>query len=276
MKPLALAVALALAACDAPTGVEGDADRLMRTSALLYSLVTRGDRVEVDIPFTFDNRTGGEVYLTSCDGTAPPFLERKEGRQWRTAWTGPDYGCSYSGPVRVPPGAIRTDTLRVFAFPFGGRREPQFSDLNVAGTYRLRWNRALSSYDYTKVPPGKPIELELRVSNEFHLEGEYLAAGDPNAPVLTYLELTASKSPIAVGDSTKMTATGLDQFHKPIAVTDSIIWWTTAAPAGFGVIAGRVDVFPWGTVVGVRAGGVLIHGRAGNATGWTPVEVVPR
>jgi hypothetical protein len=275
MKPRSLLIAFALAACAGPTDVEGDGDTLMRTSANSYSLVNRGERWEVDIPFTFENRTGADVYLTSCNGAVPPFLERKDGRQWRTAWTGPDYGCSFGGPIRLSPGEVRADTLHVFAFPLGGQREPQFNALDVAGTYRLRWDEALSSYDFTKVPPGEPIALGLRVSNEFQLEGEYRAV-DPNQPTLTRLDVTLSKSPIAVSDSAKATAAGLDQFHKPITVTDSIVWWTSTPVLPFGEIPGGVDILPSGTVIGVRAGKVLINARAGLATGQNIVQVVAK
>jgi hypothetical protein len=275
MKRELLLIVLALAACSDPTDVEGDGDRLMRTSALTYSLANRGEMVGVDIPFTFDNRTGADVYLTSCTGDVPPFLERKDGQKWRTAWTPPDYGCSSSGPVRISPGQVRADTLHVFAYAFGGEREPQFNDLNVAGTYRLRWDQALSSYDFTKVPPGEPIALGLRVSNEFQLEGEYTAA-PPDGPRLTYLEVTVSRSPIAVGDSANAVVTGRDQFHRPIAVTDSIVWWTTTPGLPWGEIPGGVAIRPSGTVIGLSPGKVLINGRVGLAIGQTIMQVVAK
>ena len=125
MKPNALAVTLALVACADPADIDSAGDALLRTSAVSYTLANRGERFEVDIPFTFDNRTGSEVYVTSCTGTAPPFLERRDGDRWRTAWKPVDYGCSLSGPRTIAAGELYADTLHVLAYAFGGEREPR-------------------------------------------------------------------------------------------------------------------------------------------------------
>src|SRR4051812_21861354 len=117
MKTLAVLLTLGLLACAGPTDVQ-DGHALLRTSAGSYSLVSRDDQVEVDIPFTFDNRTGADVYLWTCTGAAPPSLERKEGNDWRTVWTDPGIMC-YHSPIKVSPGEIHAETLHVFAFLFG-------------------------------------------------------------------------------------------------------------------------------------------------------------
>lgn len=277
LKTRSLLLTLAVAACTGPTDVENVGGPLIHTSAPSYSLVNRGETVGADIPFTFVNRTGADVYLAGCTGAVPPFLERKKGSDWEKAWEPTSYSCNLSGPVRIAPGEIRADTLFLYAFPLGDQRRPQFENLDVAGTYRLRWDKALSSYDATLTPPGAPIPLAFRVSNEFQLQGEYRAV-PPDRPKLTYLEVTASKNSIVVGDSAKMTATGLDQFYKPIAVTDSIFWWSTQVvipPGQPGPLPGVVDILPGGTVIGVRPGWVTVHGMAGSATGRYAVEVVP-
>jgi hypothetical protein len=169
LRSLLLAV-VALAACNGPFELESGDGFLMRTAAYSYTLRTISSRWEVDIPYTYENRTGGRVFLVNCNGYVAPFLEQKvAGGEWRMGWGAPENDC-LSPPVIIEPGAIFSDTLRVYGFPPGsGNAYPQFSG-PVTGIYRLRWNRALTSFQ-TRAPFGEELPLAQRVSNEFVLRG---------------------------------------------------------------------------------------------------------
>ena len=64
-----------------------------------------------------------------------------------------------------------SDPLDIHAHPFGDLREPQFQSRDVTGTHRLQWSRALRSFDPKNNPPGEPLPLRHRISNEFLLRG---------------------------------------------------------------------------------------------------------
>jgi hypothetical protein len=164
---LALA-ALPLAACRTPLDVDTSEDQLLRTSADAYTLSRIEGAWELRIPYRYDNRTGGSVYLVNCNGYVPPSLERKTGSSWEGGWGAVEADC-LSPAVVIPDGQSYSDTLTVFAGDYGSRTYPQFSGGHIDGVYRLRWDRALSSFDAYRSGFGSKVPLEYRVSNEFVL-----------------------------------------------------------------------------------------------------------
>jgi hypothetical protein len=163
------ATVLCLAGCIGPFDLESGDDALMRTDTTTYTLreTFRGGR-EVRIPYTYENRTGGRIYLVNCGGYVPPILEQKAtGGEWRTAWGAVELTC-LSPPVIIEPDAIFRDTLWVLGFPRGGNTSPEFLVDEIEGIHRLRWNRALTSFQ-NRLPFGEELPLAQRVSNEFLL-----------------------------------------------------------------------------------------------------------
>jgi hypothetical protein len=164
------AAGLLVAGCESPSEVpDPDGEPLMRTEASVYRLAERGVLLEVDIPFVYENRTGGAVYLVNCNGFVPPYLERKVDGKWRLEWGPGENGC-LSPPVIIAAGQSYADTLGVHAPVFGSNAQPQFRGPDIDGIYRLRWDRALSSFDPNRQPFGRELPLELRVSNTFELK----------------------------------------------------------------------------------------------------------
>jgi hypothetical protein len=92
------------------------------------------------------------------------------GDEWRRAWSEPLW-CSSVTPYTLDPGEMYEDTVRIYAHPFGGEREPQFAAADVGGLHRLHWSTALRSFDSRSRPPGAPVPLRHRISNEFQLHG---------------------------------------------------------------------------------------------------------
>jgi hypothetical protein len=170
VRALPCAVALLLVGCAGdPLDVELAEGPAILTDASTYTLVWRDHVLEVAIPFTFENRLPQPVYLQRCAGVLPPSLETKVDGEWRKAWSAPDY-CASSIPLQLAAGQRYSDTLRVYAHPFGDEREPQFATPEVGGIHRLQWDRVLRSFDVHALPPGDLVPLRHRVSNEFRLE----------------------------------------------------------------------------------------------------------
>lgn len=169
MATLALAGGLTAAAC----GRGGDLllpseQAVFATDAPEHTL-TRTDRgLEGDIAFTFRNPLPGNVYVVNCNGIAPPLLEKKVGDDWVVAWGAAVPDC-LSDPIVIRPGATYRDTLEVFAGLPGSNYYPKFEVAEVEGVYRLRWEKALTSFDPDRYPFGEPVPLAIRTSREFVL-----------------------------------------------------------------------------------------------------------
>src|SRR5689334_18318840 len=90
---MALPLLLLLAACGPdPLDVYLKDGPFLRSAATSYALTERAGLLEVSIPYAFENKTGGVLYLEHCPGTIgilPPILERKKGDDWETAWALP-------------------------------------------------------------------------------------------------------------------------------------------------------------------------------------------
>jgi hypothetical protein len=163
-----LAAVVFCAACDQPFDLESFDDALMRTEASAYTLRSSSRGLEVAIAYRYENRTGGRVYLVNCNGYVAPVVERKVGDgEWELAWAAPENAC-LSPPVVIEPGAIFRDTLLVYGRPPGSNSYPQIDPARIRGVHRLRWNRALTSFQ-PRLPFGQELPLPLRVSNEFLL-----------------------------------------------------------------------------------------------------------
>lgn len=125
--------------------------------------------MSTEIPYVYENRSGGPVYLVNCAGSFDHHLERRTDEGWKRAWT-PILKACLSAPIVVTAGATFQDTIRVYAAAFGSRAGPQFDVADPSGTYRIVWTGAVSSYDRNAWPFGPPLPLEQRVSNRFTLQ----------------------------------------------------------------------------------------------------------
>ncbi len=159
-----------LAACSDPLDVDLGLGPLLETDKPTYTLTNTGSVIEVNIPFTYENRLQQTVFLERCSGILPPTLERKIGDEWRTAWEPNEY-CRSESALALRPGVRWVDTLHLYAHPFGGERKPQFQTSNVAGIHRLQWSHVLRSFNPKQKPFGDPVPERLRISNEFQLNG---------------------------------------------------------------------------------------------------------
>ncbi len=156
LLPLLAAAGLAAACGDVPA-VERDPSAPIQTSALRYELRTLDFGYAATIPWTFQNGTGHEVRVRNCRGDVRPSLQvRREGR-WVDAWRPFGSACE-SPPLVIPPGGSYADTLEVVGAPPGSNVTPAFVFEDVAGVYRLVWDRAAD------------LPLEETVSNAFVLE----------------------------------------------------------------------------------------------------------
>lgn len=169
--PLAIGLALAasLAGCSMAAGPEDLDSPAIRTDAREYALESdeRGWRAE--IPYTFVNRTGEDVYLENCHGGFGLRLDRwqeAEG-EWVTAWS-PVLLMCLSAPIVIPAGESFQDTIGLFAGYPDGNAGPTFEVDEVGGTYRIVWI-AGTHRDGRGESRGEQIPFEHRVSNSFVL-----------------------------------------------------------------------------------------------------------
>ena len=148
--------------------VTGPADPpLLQTDALTYELVRDDSGFTVSIPYTFTNRTGGSVYLPNCRGGFWLHLEREDEGDWHAAWS-PFLLLCLSPPIVIEEDEVWVDTLEVWGGLPGGNVWPRFDVADPAGTYRIVWDDALSSYQ-DHLPFGRPLPLAERMSNTFQL-----------------------------------------------------------------------------------------------------------
>ena len=148
----------------------------MQTESSSYILRTEDRRLRVEIPYTYENRTGGHVYLVNCNGAIRLRLERATHSGWRMAWSPFEQDC-LSPPIVIDPGSTFDHTLVVDAGVYSSNVHPKFDIGNPSGIYRIVWTEALSSFDshnrYSSQHPfGPPIPLEARISNPFRLKLE--------------------------------------------------------------------------------------------------------
>lgn len=166
---LAITAAATLAGCGTATGPHSLDDPLIRTDSAEYTLESTDRSWSVEIPYTFFNRTGEDVYLTNCHGGFALRLDRwdEDAGEWVVAWA-PVLLLCLSPPIVIRAGDAYQDTVRLFAVHPDEKGGPKFQADEVGGTYRIVWIAA--SHGYVEGDGGGgPIPLEHRVSNPFVL-----------------------------------------------------------------------------------------------------------
>ena len=166
----AAALGLSAAACFGPPDVERDPAPMLQTSALRYTWDRHDVGYSTRIPFTYRNETGVEVLVDHCDGDVRPLLQIRRGDRWVDQWHPFMDGCR-DPPLRIAPGDVYSDTVRVIGAPPGSNVTPAFVFEDVEGVYRLYWFQARLSVSDSG-PPGRESEagaLPWRVSNPFVL-----------------------------------------------------------------------------------------------------------
>ena len=141
---------------------------LLQTDSLVVRLVREGDLLRTSIPYTFTNRTGGPVYLLNCRGRFGLHLEREDAGGWTLAWSPVSLAC-LSPPIVIDEAEVWVDTLDVVAGIPDSNAWPRFDIADPAGTYRIVWGAAFSSYRPDGPPWGRPLPWAERVSNTFQL-----------------------------------------------------------------------------------------------------------
>jgi len=125
---------------------------------------------EVQIPYSFTNRTGSKVYLENCRGSFSIFLQTKEDGEWSYTWS-PVLPACLSPPIVIEPGEVYATILDLGGCTSGGSCGPTLDLARVTSApARIVWGTGLSSYDADRHPFGELIPLEERVSNSFRLE----------------------------------------------------------------------------------------------------------
>jgi len=163
-----LGILIFLVGCDLPFGLGQDDEPLLQTQGEEFELRDPSGGPQATIPYRFVNRSGSRVYLVNCQGDVRPHMDRREGGKWVQAYAPLRLLC-LSQPVVIEPGAEYFDTLNVFRGELIDPGDPQAETPDLEGTYRLRWEIALSSFDGDSYPFGEPIRQGFRVSNSFVL-----------------------------------------------------------------------------------------------------------
>ena len=125
---------------------------------------------EVQIPYSFTNRTGSKVYLENCRGLFDIRLQTKVNGEWAGTW-GPALPDCLSAPIVIEPDEVYETILDLVGCTSGGSCAPVLDLTRVTSApARIMWGTGLSSYDADRPPFGKLIPLEERVSNSFTLQ----------------------------------------------------------------------------------------------------------
>lgn len=171
---VAMLEVVTMSACSGVVGLS-DSQRLIQTEAASYQLALVGEGrnqgLEASIPYTFENRTGGTVYLPNCRGDFALRLEHATENGWEAAWSPIQLAC-LGPPIVIQPGSLYSDTLYVWGGLPGTNGHPQFSSDDPSGTYRIVWIDAVSEYHEDRRPFGPQIAHEFRISNQFELRRE--------------------------------------------------------------------------------------------------------
>lgn len=155
------------AGCDSSTAPPTPVNALIRADSAAFLVSVQEGWASAKVEYRFTNSTGGTVFLVNCLGAYGVRLERWESDAWRTVWT-PALAACLSDPIVIEGGEVWADTLSVVGALPGTSGFPSFEASDPAGTYRLVWEAALSSYQAT-APFGDPLPLEQRTSAPFDL-----------------------------------------------------------------------------------------------------------
>ena len=163
---LTVLFAFSFAACDLLDVRSDDFEGpLIRTSDSTFAVQRTEDALEVAIPLTLDNETGGTVYINQCHNPAPPVLQKKTEEGWEDVYSSVRLDC-LGPPVTIEEGESYEYTFEMDA-NLRDNTFPRFGAEEVAGTYRLKWEL------HTEYEEGEPaydlLPLEKRISNTFDL-----------------------------------------------------------------------------------------------------------
>lgn len=165
--------AFACCSCAAPTAIN---PAPIQTEQRVYRLVRTpsetapADKLSLTIVATYRNTDNRPVYVWRC-GEAEPFveLEKWENGTWRPAYS-PLCPLGSQSPIQVPPGASRTDTVRMMSYD-SQTYYPRLDVGDESGTYRLSYRLYGSAQLVNGVRVlGDALEEDSRVSNEFRVE----------------------------------------------------------------------------------------------------------
>lgn len=98
-----------------------------------------GIAYSASIPFVYVNTTSSPVSRRGC-GISLPYLERKVGDRWVSAYDRIEAACLTLPDFSVPRGRSYAGVLPVFAFEPGHNTLPEWNGSGIDGTYRLRWD----------------------------------------------------------------------------------------------------------------------------------------
>jgi hypothetical protein len=166
---LLLAVLAITSACgDGLVAPAADLSALLQTSGNRFELSRDEELWTGEVEYTFENRTGGPVFIPNCKGMFGLVLERLMNDGWRTAW-GPLVPDCQSPLITIPPGQTHEFVLTIWGGDPGAEFLPAFSVDPIQGTYRIRWSSALSAYNENQLPAGPTLDPEHSISNPFLL-----------------------------------------------------------------------------------------------------------
>lgn len=139
----------------------------IRTDEPRYRFEREDDGRELDVEFTYLNRTGRTVHVARCGTEGILFrLEKRVGEAWVTAYE-PICPMILVPPFTVAPGEALEGEIVIVLSPGA---EPQLQVDEVPGTYRL----VLSVHGDWRPEPGElgdPLPLAERESEAFEIEG---------------------------------------------------------------------------------------------------------
>lgn len=166
----ALLSLLIIPACGAPRGrVAKDSDPAISTDRERYVLRAGEFGPEVAIVARFRAPEDRAVYVMNCNGAISSRLQRQVGDGWVDAWAATVNGC-LSEPIAIAAGGNHTATVLVrprsgaVLYP-GGKQDGMIEE----GTYRLVWDRVLTSFNRQARPVGPELPLTQRISNSFQV-----------------------------------------------------------------------------------------------------------
>ena len=136
---------LLLLGCDLVTAPENAVPPGLETDGTSFRLAEWNGWYMVDIPYTFTNRTGGDVYFVNCGRTITTRLERRERRGvWREAWRTINPLC-LSRPIVIQPDSASRHILWLIVPAPDSKWADRFHKLDPPGTYRIVLEDAISS-----------------------------------------------------------------------------------------------------------------------------------
>jgi hypothetical protein len=158
--------ALTLGCADEPLLPERGELAPFQTDRLAYDAAVSDGVVRLEVTVTYTNRSGEARYIARCTQESLGFgLQKYVSGGWVHAYS---QGCPriFLKPIRVPPGASHTETVRIVGLP-NGDSGLDF-ETPVTGVYRL----VTSVYrSWNMRDGGELLPEEARISNLFEIRG---------------------------------------------------------------------------------------------------------